>query len=111
MRKNRSFSRRASAGAFPKNSSPINKKNCQVMKNRAVLFDMLHRATRPKLSSVPSGSLRAADKPTPSAMIKGTVMGPVVTPPESKATEVKLDGEKRKEQITGCNILPAAGAG
>ena len=24
--------------------------------------------------------------PTPSAMMKGTVMGPVVTPPESKAT-------------------------
>ena len=111
MRKSKSFSRRASAGAFPKNSSPKNKKNCQIMKNRAVLFDMLHRATRPELSSVPSGSLRAADKPTPSAMIKGTVMGPVVTPPESKATEVKLDDEKRKEQITGCNILPAAGAG
>ena len=61
---------------------------------------MLHRATRPKLSSVPSGSLRAADKPTPSAMIKGTVMGPVVTPPESKATEEKLDGEKKERTNT-----------
>ena len=33
--------------------------------------------------------------PTPSAMIKGTVIGPVVTPPESKATPQKLFGTKR----------------
>ena len=28
-------------------------------------------------------------------MMKGTVMGPVVTPPESKATAVKESGEKK----------------
>ena len=45
-----------------------------------------HRATRPKESLSAFLSLRMADTPTPSASIKGTVMGPVVTPPESNAT-------------------------
>ena len=56
----------------------------------------LHRATRPKLSLVLSWSLRTAERPTPRAMIKGTVMGPVVTPPESKATARNSEGEKRE---------------
>ena len=30
----------------------------------------------------------------PSAMIKGTVIGPVVTPPESNATAIKFFGTK-----------------
>ncbi len=30
--------------------------------------------------------MRIADTPTPSASMNGTVMGPVVTPPESNAT-------------------------
>ena len=34
-------------------------------------------------------SLRTALTPTPSAIMNGTVMGPVVTPPESKATAQK----------------------
>ena len=38
-----------------------------------------HSATRPKLSSAAWRSPRIADTPTPSAMMKGTVMGPVVT--------------------------------
>ena len=39
---------------------------------------ILHSATRPKLSLAPSLSLLAAERPTPRAMIKGTVIGPVV---------------------------------
>lgn len=35
-----------------------------------------------------------ADTPTPRAMMNGTVMGPVVTPPESKATLKKSFGTK-----------------
>ena len=45
-----------------------------------------HSATRPKLSFSASLSLRIAETPTPSASMNGTVIGPVVTPPESKAT-------------------------
>ena len=52
------------------------------------------RATRPKLSSAAWRSLRMAATPTPSAMMKGTVMGPVVTPPESKATARNSLGTK-----------------
>ena len=48
-----------------------------------------HRATRPKESSAALRSLRMALMPTPRDMMKGTVMGPVVTPPESKATAQK----------------------
>ena len=43
-------------------------------------------ATRPKLSCSAFLSVRIAAAPTPSAIMKGTVMGPVVTPPESNAT-------------------------
>ena len=35
-----------------------------------------------------------AETPTPRAMMKGTVMGPVVTPPESKATARNSFGTK-----------------
>ena len=49
-------------------------------------------ATRPKLSFSALGSLRMALTPTPSAMINGTVMGPVVTPPESNATARNASG-------------------
>ena len=52
----------------------------------------LHRATRPKLSLVAFLSLRTEARPTPRAMMKGTVMGPVVTPPESKDTGIKSLG-------------------
>ena len=55
----------------------------------------LEKATRPKLSSAPFLSLRVAERPTPSAMMKGTVMGPVVTPPESNATDKKSSGAAR----------------
>ena len=53
---------------------------------------MEHSATRPKLSSAARSSLRMAEMPTPSAMMNGTVIGPVVTPPESKATARKSRG-------------------
>ena len=56
---------------------------------------ILHRATRPKLSLVAFLSLRTEARPTPRAMMKGTVMGPVVTPPESKDTGIKSLGVKR----------------
>ena len=46
----------------------------------------LESATRPKLSFAAFLSLRTEASPTPMAIIKGTVIGPVVTPPESKAT-------------------------
>ena len=55
---------------------------------------MEQSATRPKLSSAAWRSERMAATPTPSAMMKGTVMGPVVTPPESKATERNSFGTK-----------------
>ena len=67
----------------------------------------LHRAMRPKLSLALSLSLRAAEKPMPSAMIKGTVMGPVVTPPASKATAENSSGTKRTPR-TAANTGPAA---
>ena len=49
-------------------------------------------ATRPKLSFSALGSLRMALTPTPSDRMKGTVMGPVVTPPASKATARNAPG-------------------
>ena len=52
------------------------------------------RATRPKLLLPPSRVRPTEVRPTPRAMIKGTVMGPVVTPPESKATARKSPGTK-----------------
>ena len=55
---------------------------------------MLERATMPKLSSWEVLSARVEAIPTPRDMIKGTVMGPVVTPPESKATAKKDLGAK-----------------
>lgn len=54
----------------------------------------LESATRPKLSLAASLSPRTAAMPTPIAMMNGTVIGPVVTPPESYATARKLSGTK-----------------
>ena len=53
---------------------------------------MEHMETRPKLSLEACLSLRIAQIPIPKAIIKGTVIGPVVTPPESNATARKLLG-------------------
>ena len=50
---------------------------------------MEHRDTRPKLSASACRSLRTWEIPTPSARMNGTVIGPVVTPPESKAMHRK----------------------
>ena len=61
---------------------------------------MEHRATRPKLSLAAFLSLREEATPRPRAMIKGTVMGPVVTPPESKDTGMKLAGAKAASRNT-----------
>ena len=51
-------------------------------------------AVRPKLSLLEFLSLRTDAIPIPSAMINGTVTGPVVTPPESKDTGIKSAGAK-----------------
>lgn len=53
---------------------------------------MEQSATRPKLSFALCLSLRMAETPTPIAMMNGTVIGPVVTPPESNATARKSLG-------------------
>ena len=55
---------------------------------------MLQRATMPKLSSSSCERERLA-MPVPIAIRNGTVIGPVVTPPESKATATKLSIEKQ----------------
>ena len=61
---------------------------------------MEHRATRPKLSDLAFSSLRMEATPTPRAMMKGTVMGPVVTPPESKATDRKSGSDRAARMNT-----------
>ena len=38
---------------------------------------------------------RTADTPKPSDIMNGTVIGPVVAPPESKAMGQKFDGAKK----------------
>ena len=68
---------------------------------------MEHMATRPKLSSAAWRSLRMEETPTPSAMIKGTVMGPVVTPPESKATDRKSGSDRAATFVLGVVITIA----
>ena len=59
-----------------------------------------HSATRPKLSWAAFLSLRMEATPRPSAMMKGTVMGPVVTPPESKAMARKSPGTEAASTST-----------
>ena len=53
---------------------------------------MEHRATRPKLSLSWFLPWPMDESPMPRAMMKGTVIGPVVTPPESNATARKSPG-------------------
>ena len=61
---------------------------------------MEHRAMRPKESLLEFLSLRTAARPMPRAMMKGTVMGPVVTPPESKAAGTMLSGARKASRNT-----------
>ncbi len=56
-----------------------------------------HDRIKPKLSSPALLPLRTAATPTPSAMMNGTVMGPVVAPPASKAMP-RNDGLVKKAQ-------------
>ena len=51
----------------------------------ASIGPMEHSATRPKLFSLDFFPPRVPAIPTPRAIMKGTVIGPVVTPPESNA--------------------------
>ena len=53
-----------------------------------------HNATSPKLSFSESLFPRIDAAPTPSAIMNGTVIGPVVTPPESKAIDQNSFGTK-----------------
>ena len=61
---------------------------------------MEHREIRPKLSLAEFLSLRVEAMPRPRDMIKGTVMGPVVTPPESKETGMKFSGARKARRKT-----------
>ena len=72
--------------------APPSELNSSPSTNTAMIGPTELRATRPKLSSPAWLSLRTEATPTPSAIIKGTVIGPVVTPPESKAVERKSFG-------------------
>ena len=58
------------------------------------------RETKPKLSEPEFLSFRMEAMPMPSAMMKGTVIGPVVTPPESKATDKKVSGVQKARMKT-----------
>ena len=60
----------------------------------AKIGPVLQMETRPKLSSLAFLSLRMEESPTPIAMMNGTVIGPVVTPPASNATERNDSGAK-----------------
>ena len=66
----------------------------------ASIGPMLESATRPKLSLAEFLSLLIEARPTPIAMMNGTVIGPVVTPPESNATEIKSLGMKNEMPIS-----------
>ena len=61
---------------------------------------ILQRETRPKLSSPECLLPRFAAIPAPNAIINGTVIGPVVTPPESNAVGTKSVGAKNAKAIT-----------
>ena len=52
------------------------------------------KAKAVRLGVFPCLSPRIEATPTPSAMMNGTVIGPVVTPPESNATERMLSFDK-----------------
>ena len=58
----------------------------------ASIGPMEQSAVRPKPSVSAPLSLRIEATPTPIAMIKGTLIGPVVTPPESNASGTNAGG-------------------
>ena len=67
----------------------------------AKMGPMLHKATMPKLfSSACLPLVWAEATPMPKAIMKGTVMGPVVTPPESKATAKNSSGTMNARRKT-----------
>lgn len=59
-----------------------------------------HRPISPNVSFLVLLSVLKAVSPIPSASINGTLMGPVVTPLESKAIGMKLLGTKAKSANT-----------
>ena len=60
---------------------------------------MLQRATRPKLCSPVLLPFLLEARPAPSAIINGTVIGPVVTPPESNAVGINSSGAKNESTM------------
>ncbi|OQB44131.1 MAG: hypothetical protein BWY01_01798 [Synergistetes bacterium ADurb.Bin155] len=64
------------------------------MARTAIIGPMEARPTRPKLSLSESLVPLTAAIPTPRAIVKGTVMGPVVAPPASKAIPRYRGAEK-----------------
>ena len=64
-----------------------------------------HSAVMPKLSDLEFLSLRMDAAPAPSDMIKGTLIGPVVTPPESNATGTNCAGTNCDKIITAAYII------
>ena len=68
----------------------------------AIIGPMLQSPVIPNESSRFPDEIFAAETPAPMDIIKGTVMGPVVTPPESNANG-KNDGET-KNAITNAPI-------
>jgi hypothetical protein len=55
-----------------------------------IIGPIRHRDISPKLSSSDVLSPRTDAKPSPRAIIKGTIIGPVVTAPDSKAMDRKF---------------------
>lgn len=58
--------------------------------NTVIMGPIKQREIKPKLSSSDVLSARMDANPSPKAMTKGTIIGPVVTPPDSQAMERKL---------------------
>ena len=57
----------------------------------AIIGPIEHSAISPKLFSLELLPPIVEEIPTPNAIINGTVMGPVVTPPESNASGKSVD--------------------
>ena len=60
----------------------------------AIIGPIEHNAVRPNPSVSAPLSLLIAATPVPIAIMKGTLIGPVVTPPESNAKGMNADGTK-----------------
>lgn len=80
--------------------SPTSPPEIRPIAATAAMGPMEARPTMPKPLSSPSFFLVVAATPRPKAMIKGTVTGPVVAPPESKAMPTKVGSTKAQAMKT-----------